>query len=111
MDPQREYLPQWNQRPKPFKEHVQNLKECELRCLKYDSAKICEHKLGLIPEIFTGNDGVLRSERVKMSHWELNRPIVKLAPLFYDGVSEIENRAGDVSATSNLLQKPSHSKT
>ena len=40
-----------------------------------------------------------------MSHGELNRPVVKLAPIFYDGVSEIENRVGDVSANSNLLQK------
>ena len=46
---------------------------------------------------------VVRSARVKMAHGELNRPVVKLAPVFYDGVSEIENRAGDVGATSNQL--------
>ena len=45
-----------------------------------------------------------------MAHGELNRPVVKLAPVFYDGVSEIENRAGDVGALSNQLQKPSDSK-
>ena len=45
-----------------------------------------------------------------MAHEELHRPVVKLAPVFYDGVSEIENRAGDVGATSNQLQKPSDSK-
>ena len=35
---------------------------------------------------------------------------MKLAPVFYDGVSEVENRAGDIPATSNQLQKPSDSK-
>ena len=75
-----------------------------------DSVKRCEYKLGRIIEIFTGNDGVARSARVKMAHGELNRPVVKLAPIFYDGVSEIENRAGDVGATSDQLEKPSDSK-
>ena len=45
-----------------------------------------------------------------MAHEELNRPVVKLAPVFYDGDSEIENRARDVGASSNQLQKPSDSK-
>ena len=95
----REYLPQWNQRSKLSKEHVRNLKEGELVWLVDDSVKRCEYKLGRIIEIFTGNDGVVRSARVKMAHGGLNRPVVKLAPEFYDGVSEIENRAGDVGAT------------
>ena len=33
------------------------------------------------------------SARVKMAHGELNRPVVMLAPVFYDAVSEVENRA------------------
>ena len=41
-----------------------------------------------------------------MALGELNRPVVKLAPVFYDGVSEIKNRAGDVGTTSNQQQKP-----
>ena len=105
----REYLPQWNKRSKWSKEHVRNLKEGELVWLVDDSVKRCEYKLGRIIEIFTGNDGVVRSARVKMAHGELNRPVVKLAPVFYDGVSEIENRAGDFGATPNELQKPSDS--
>ena len=106
----REYRPQWNQRSKWSKENVRHLKEGELVWLVDDSVKRCEYKLGKIIEIFTGNDGVVRSARVKMAHGELNRPVLKLAPVFYDGVSEIENRAGDVGATSNQLQKPSDSK-
>ena len=42
-----------------------------------------------------------------MAHGEFNRPVVKLAPVFYDGVSEIENRAGDVSATNEQKHEPS----
>ena len=106
----REYLPQWNQRSKWSKEHVRNLKEGELVWLVDDSVKRCEYKLGRIIEIFTGNDGVVRSARVKMGHGELYRPVVKLVPVFYDGVSEIENRACDVGATSNQLEKPPDSK-
>ena len=105
----REYLPEWNQRSKWSKE-MQNLKEGELVWLVDDSAKRCEYKLGRIIEIFTGNGGFVRLARVKMAHGELNRPVVKLAAVFYDGVSEIENMARDVGATSNQLQKSSDSK-
>ena len=106
----REYRPQWNQRSKWSKEHGQNLKEGKLVRLVDDSVIRCEYKFGRIIEIFTSNDGVVRSARVKMAHGELNRQVVKLAPVFYDGVSEIENRDGDVGATSNKLEKPSDSK-
>ena len=101
----REYLPQRNQRSMWSKEHVRNLKEGELVWLVDDSEKRCEYKLGRIIEIFTENDGIVRSARVKMALGELNRPVVKLEPVSYDGVSEIENRAGDDSATSNQLKK------
>ena len=89
---------------------MRNLKEGELVWLVDYSLKRCEYKLGRIIEIYTGNDGVVRSAIVKMAHGELNQPAVKLAPVFYDGVSEIENRAGDVGTTSNQLQKPLDSK-
>ena len=66
----REYLPQWNQRSKWSREHVRNLKEGESVWLVDDSVKYCGYKLGRIIEIFTGNDGVVRSARVKMAHEE-----------------------------------------
>ena len=101
----REYLPQWNQRLKWSKEHVRNLKEGELVWLVDDSVKRCEYKIGRFIEIFTGNDGVVRSARVKMAHRELNRPVVKLAPVFYDGVSEIESRAGDFRSARKAIRQ------
>ena len=103
----REYLPQWNQRSKWSKEHVRNLKEGELGWMVDESVKRCEYKMGRVIQVFKGNDGVVRSARVKMAHGEFNRPVVKLAPVFYDGVSEIENRAGDVGATSEQKHEPS----
>ena len=104
----RENLPQWNQSSKWSKEHVQNLKEGELMWLVDDSMKRCEYQLGRIFEIFTGKNIVVRSARLKTTHGELIRPVVKLSPVFYDVVSDIKNRAGEVGATSNQLQKPSN---
>ena len=104
----REYLPQGDQRLKWSKEHVRNLKVGEFAWLV--DVKRCEYKLGRIIEIFTGNDGVVRSARVKIEHGELNLQVVKLAPVFYDDVFEIKNRSGDIGATSNQLKKPSDSK-
>ena len=66
----REYLPQWNQRSKWSKEHVLNMKERELEWLVDDSVKRCEYKLGRIIEIYSGDDGVVQSARVKIAHAE-----------------------------------------
>ena len=81
---------------------MRNLKKGTHLWLVDDSVKRCEYKLGIkarIIEIFTGNDGVVRSARVKIAHGELNRPVVKLATVFFDGVSQSEKRTGDVGAT------------
>ena len=95
-----EYHPQWNQRTKWSKEHMQNLKG-KLVWLVDDSVKRCEKKLGRAIEIFTGDDGLVRSARNKTALGEQKRPVVKLASVFYDGVSQIKNRAGDVGTASN----------
>ena len=58
-------------------------------------------------KVFKGNDGAVRTARVRMSHGEFNRPEVKLSPVFYDGVSQIGNRAGDVGATNEQKHEPS----
>ena len=78
---------------------MRNLKTGVLVWLVDDSVKQFEYKIGQIIEIYSGKDGVVRSARVKMAHGELNRPVVKLAPVFYDVAFEIKNRAGDVGAT------------
>ena len=95
----RDYLPQLNQRSKWSNEHVPNLKKFDFLLLIEDSVKRCENKLGRINEIFTGNNGVVQSSRLKMAHGEINRPVVKIAPVFWDGASQIAKRAGDDGAT------------
>ena len=92
---------------KVSEENVRNLKESELVWMVDDSVKWCEYKMGRVIKVFKGDDGVVRSARVKMAHGEFNRPLVKVAPVFYDGVSEIENKAGDVRATNEQKHEPS----
>ena len=72
-----------------------------------DSVKRCEYKMRRVIKVFKGDDGVVRLARVKMAHGEFNRPVVKLAPVIYDGFSEIKNRAGDVGATNEHKHGPS----
>ena len=81
--------------------------EKELVWMVDDSVKRCECKMGRVIKVFKGDDGVVRSARVKMVHGEFNRPVVKLAPVFFDGVSEIENRAGDFGANNEQKHEPS----
>ena len=64
-----------------------------------DSEKRFEIKIGQVIEMFKGDNGVVRSARVKMAHGEFNRLLVKFAPVLSVGVSEIKNRAGDVGIT------------
>ena len=69
------------------------------------SVNRCELKVARIIEVFTGKDGFAQSVRVIMAHEELNRSVVKFAPVFYDFNSEIENSAGNVGATSKHQQE------
>ena len=68
-------------------------------CMKSERKRFCVggrwfsekmwNKMGRIIKVFKGDDGVVRWARVIMAHGQINRPVVKLAPVFYDGVSEI----------------------
>ena len=106
----REYLPQWKQRLQWSKEHLRNLKKGELVWLVDYSVNRCEYKRGQIIEKSTSHDSVVGSASLKMAHGELNRPVVNLAPVNYDGVSEIENKTGKVGAISNRQQEPPDSR-
>ena len=78
-----------------------------------DSVERCEYKVGRIVEIFNENDvrpACCATSENQMAQGVLNLPVEKSAPAFCDGVSEVENRARDVRATSNRLQKPSDSR-
>ena len=51
-----------------------------------------------VMEVYPGDDGVVRSAKMKTEDGELKRPVVKMAALFYECFWE-ENRAGDVGAS------------
>ena len=91
-----------------IKKDVRILKEREVAWMINDSMKRCQYKMGQVIQLFKSNDHVVRSARVKMAHVEFSRPVVKLAPVFFDGVAEIENRAGVVGATIERKHEPSH---
>ena len=51
-----------------------------------------------VMEVYPGDDGVVRSAKIKTEHGELKRPIVKMATLFYECFWE-GNRAREVGAS------------
>ena len=54
-------------------------------------------------EFFTANDGIVLSTRVRMTQGEMNRSIVKLAPLLYS--FQDQNGAADIDATRTNRQQ------
>ena len=95
-------LPQWNQRSKCSKEYVWNLKEGELIRLIDEPVKHWKYKMGPIIGILTNSS--VQSARVQLAQGQLNRPVVKLAPVFDDGVSQTKNRAVDMMPLFNRLK-------
>ena len=73
-----EYLSQMKKRSKWSKEHVRNLKEGELVWLVDDCETLCVDAWTNYRDL-PGNDGVVRSARVRMAYGELNRPVVKVS--------------------------------
>ena len=61
--------------------------------------------MGRVLEVFHGSDGRVRSALVKTEDGKLKRPVVKLAPMFYESVFREENRAGNVGASHQQAKK------
>ena len=61
--------------------------------------------MGRVLEIYHGGDGRVRSAVVKTVDGKLKRPVVKLAPLFYERVFREKNRAGNVGASHQQAKK------
>ena len=93
----KEYLPKWNVRTKWANDDERVLKVGDLVWLIDESVKRHENKMARVIEVFPGADGVIRSALIKTSDGALQRPAVKLAPVFYECFRD-ENRAGDVGA-------------
>ena len=70
-----------------------------------ESVKRSHYKMARVLEVQEGNDGRVRSATVMTKDGKLKRPVVKLAPLFYESVFWEKNSAGDVGASPETAEK------
>ena len=71
---------------KCIKEEVRQLEVNDLVWIVDDNVKRAHCKMGRVLEVYHGSDGRVRSALVKTEDGKLKRPIVKLAPMFYESV-------------------------
>ena len=96
-----EYLPQNNVRSQWNKSET-NIEVGDLVWLIEDNVKRSQYRMARIVEIYPGKDGVVRSALIKTLDGTLKRPVIKLAPLFFERFPS-ENGAGIVGA-SNIFR-------
>ena len=67
--------------------------------------KRAHYKMARVLEVCHESDGRVRSALVKSEDGKLKRPVVKLAPMFYENVFQEKNRAGNVGPSQLRDQK------
>ena len=87
------------------KEEVRQLEVNDLVWIVDENGKRAHYKMGRVLEVYHGSDGRVRSALVKTEDGKLKRPVVKLAPMFYESVFREKNRAGNVGASQLRDQK------
>ena len=87
------------------KEEVRQLEVNDLVWIVDENVKRAHYKMGRVLEVYHGSDGRVRSALVKTEDGKLKRPVVKLAPLFYESVFREKNRAGNVGASQLQVEK------
>ena len=90
---------------KCIKEEVRQLEVNDLVWIVDENVKRAHYKMGRVLEVYHGSDGRVRSALVKTEGGKLKRPVVKLAPLFYESVFREKNRAGNVGASHQKAEK------
>ena len=88
-----------------IKEEVRQLEVNDLVWIVDDNVKRAHYKMGRVLEVYHGSDGRVRSALVKTEDGKLKRPVVKLAPMFYESVFQEKNRAGNVGASHQQAKK------
>ena len=88
-----------------IKEEVRQLEVNDLVWIVDDNVKRAHYKTSRVLEVYHGSDGRVRSALVKTEDGKLKRPVVKLAPMFYESVFREKNRAGNVGASQLRDQK------
>ena len=87
------------------KEEVRQLEVNDLVWIVDENVKRAHYKMGRVLDVYHGSDGRVRSALVKTEDGKLKRPVVKLAPMFYESVFREKNRAGNVGASQLRDQK------
>ena len=90
---------------KCIKEGVRQLEVNDLVSIVDENVKRAHHKMTRVLEVYHGSDGRVRSALVKTGDGKLKRPVVKLAPTFYESVFREKNRAGNVGASQLRVPK------
>ena len=90
---------------KCIKEEFRQLEVNDLVWIVDDNVKRAHYKMGRVLEVYHGSDGRVRSALVKTEDGKLKRPVVKLAPMFYESVFREKNRAGNVGASHQKAEK------
>ena len=88
-----------------IKEEVRQLEVNDLVWIVDDNVKRAHYKTSRVLEVYHGSDGRVRSALVKTENGKLKRPVVKLAPMFYESVFQEKNRAGNVGASHQQAKK------
>ena len=96
---QLQFFGKWN------KEEVRQLEVNDLVWIVDDNVKRAHYKTSRVLEVYHGSDGRVRSALVKTEDGKLKRPVVKLAPMFYESVFREKNRAGNVGASHQQAKK------
>lgn len=78
-----EYITNLSQRPK-WKTQSRNMEVGDMVVVFEDNLPPSKWHLGRIVEVFPSTDGLIRAARVKTSHGEYTRPILKLGLLFQE---------------------------
>ena len=90
---------------KCIKEEFRQLEVNDLVWIVDENVKRAHYKMGRVLDVYQGSDGRVRSALVKTEDGKLKRPVVKLAPMFYESVFREKNRAGNVGASQLRDQK------
>ena len=87
------------------KEEIRQLEVNDLVWIVDENVKRAHYQMGRVLEVYHGSDGRVRSALVKTEDGKLKRPVVKLAPLFYESVFREKNRTGNVGASHQQANK------
>ena len=96
---QLQFFGKWN------KEEIRQLEVNDLVWIVDQNVKRAHYKMGRVLEVFHGSDGRVRSALVKTEDGKLKRPVVKLAPMFYESVFREKNWAGNVGVSHQKAEK------